>query len=417
MPETSSDNRPIACEAIILFADIADSVEVAHERSVEEYDEFVQQFQESALQAKPAVEFLKADDRFAYQLEARGDEVLLVIQPTAKGLFNAVKGALAYAFVLKLSWIASRYNLGRLRNGQPPRDCMVGIHKGLVTVRRRPMPEREAAEGYAISFAKRIQQAARGGEVTRILASAEFESACRTMLPSVKFGKSVLTDLKGIGGRVRAAELELIHYSDVLTSATGVLKSLARCTDDATLALLRQRALANPTETWVVRLAAGAHLARARLVARESPNLAVKLLDDALAIWPDFTEAHNLLWSTLFIQGRLVEAVRAYQRAIEIWPDVALVDGTLLSEADEMARVSDAAGVYAGLADVYISHGHFAQGVAECDRALTWDQNRADVYCLRAIAKRGLGDLDGADEDYSRAFELDESVADKPPDG
>jgi len=321
---------------------------------------------------------------------------MLVIEPTEESLPMAVKAVLAYAVALKLNWVASPYNLNRLRNGQIPRDCSVGLHKGLVTVGPRPLPERVAPEGFAISLCKRIQQAASHAEATRILATLEFESACRTWLPAVRFKKPVLTDVKGKGANVRAAEVESLVHSDLVHGAGTAVDSLTLCTGDEVLKLLKSRALENPGEIWVVRTAAVAHLFRAIQAGNEWPDRA-RFLKAAIKIWPEFAEVHNSLGLAYNQLGQHDKAATEFEEAIRLTPDFAFA--------------------YSNLGETYASLGRFDKAVEECSKAISLDSQLPHAYYTRAVAKFHLGDKDSAAADFMRACILQPWYKERPLDG
>lgn len=383
---SSEDSEIRRVEAVILFADIIGSVSTATEYSAEEYDHFMQQFHECALHARAAVEFWKTSGEFKYLLEARGDEVVLVIGADEPATSSAVKAALAYAVALKLNWISSPYNLNRLKNGDLPTDLSVGLHKGLVTVRKRYLPEREAPEGFAISFCKRIQTAAHDGEATRILASAEFESVCREALASARFGKRVLVGLKGISGPVEAAEVESILYGNLLSGA-GATKSLTGCTDDETLGLLAKRAAENPAETWVVRVAAVAHMLRAS-VEYERGNLGgmADFLKRATVIWPEFAEAHNNLGIALRNLGKFDEAADEYRAAMRISPESFVA--------------------HSNLGNLYLQLGQFEEAIAEYNEAMRLDPNDPLPHMNLGVAYGNLGRYEDAARETEDAVRL-----------
>ena len=417
---SAEDSEIRRVEAVILFADIIGSVSTATEYSAEEYDHFMQQFHECALHARAAVEFWKTSGEFKYLLEARGDEVVLVIEADEATTVNAVKAALAYAVALKLNWIGSPYNLARLEQGELPTDLSVGLHKGLVTVRKRYLPEREAPEGFAISFCKRIQTAAHDGEATRILASSEFERVCREALTSARFGKRVLVGLKGISGPVEASEVESILYGNLLSGA-GATKSLIGCTDDGTLSLLAKRASEHPAETWVVRVAAVAHLLRAS-VEYERGNLkgTADFLKRAASVWPAFAEAHNNLGVVLRNLGRFDEAADEYRAAMVISPESFVAHSNLGNLYLQLERFEEAIAEYneairlgpddplphTNLGVAYGNLGRFDDAVRECQEAIRLKPDDALSHSNLADAYLRLDRFDDALTESVRAVEL-----------
>jgi hypothetical protein len=298
-------------EAVILFADIIGSVNIADERSLVEYDGILEEFHECAQRAFPVGEYPQTGRLpgcLMYQV--RGDEAALVRQvPELEELLgpddqpkvsrqNVLNDSVHYAVQVKLAWLLSGYNLCRLHNDQLPRDVSVGLHVGRVIHRIRRFhedEERKTPEGLAISLCKRIQSKAARYGTTRILASSPFVSACASSPPSVTFSQPERVSLRGVHGVIEVAELEpplSEKYGIDYHTALNLEDHIA----DETLALLERSAMRNPGEKWLRWLAALSHTFRADLeIDGGASQQAVVHLQTALRIYPQYPYAQHLL--------------------------------------------------------------------------------------------------------------------------
>jgi hypothetical protein len=138
-----------------------------------------------------------------------GDEVLSFIPlPSKSGgngqrIIEVVASSVAFAFVLKLYWLASPYNLRRLIEKQFPRDIAVGIHIGPAETIRSYENHTDIA-GLHINVTKRLETAAREGRHSRIYASDDVAHL---------FGKWCAQHAEL--GRDKAAPLLYTHFSQV----------------------------------------------------------------------------------------------------------------------------------------------------------------------------------------------------------
>lgn len=169
--------------ATILFADIIGSSEVANERSVVEYGRFIDEFQQAALETCRCL--FGALHSATHECHIHGDEVCLIVysgpvlsdfrQSEDTDAYDAyledMRKAFIFALGLRLRWINTRYNWGRIANQLLPREIAIGIHHGPVGFWQHPAREVPAAEGYCINLAKRIEGYARNGTCSNILCS------------------------------------------------------------------------------------------------------------------------------------------------------------------------------------------------------------------------------------------------------
>ncbi len=120
-------------------------------------------------------------------------------------------------------------------------------------------------------------------------------------------------------------------------------------------------------------------------------NEAVLAFQQALQLVPDFTEAHSNLGNILYYQGKHDEAVACYQQALRIRPDDS--------------------GVYNNLGNVLVAQGKFAEAVAACQRAVQLDPTNAGAFNNLANAFKGFKDFDQAVACYRQAVYVNPDYA------
>lgn len=167
---------------LILFADLVSSTEVAAEVTPSDYARnYIASYHWAARRAE---EFISSKtifkkDRFLLTIDEvriAGDEVLsfspLSFQKHGRvKLEDMVASAVAFAYVTKLYWLASPYNLRRMLDKQFPRDIAVGIHIGPAALVPKKKEEARQLASLHINVAKRIETLAREGSESRIFAS------------------------------------------------------------------------------------------------------------------------------------------------------------------------------------------------------------------------------------------------------
>lgn len=166
---------------LILFADLIGSTEVAVEVTPSFYAQtYVSSYHWAA---RRAMTFIKSkavfpSERFKDVIKnfrIAGDEVLSftpldAVEDITKE--DIVASAIAFAYVTKLYWLVSPYNLQRMIGRQFPRDIAVGIHIGPAAVVPTSKNKKQIASLH-INATKRVEGKARGGKESRIFASYE----------------------------------------------------------------------------------------------------------------------------------------------------------------------------------------------------------------------------------------------------
>lgn len=185
---------PCEKQALVFFVDLVGSSAVSSERPILSYwEDYVRPFYVAIERTfaqycrHPATRFKflgMRDDPDVMQLSYRGDELVgFILFPPKEDLFSeqiqvAVGEVVRSLYTLKLFWLASSYNLSRIKEGQRPRDISAGIHIGPINLLRgrHNDPKERYHVGYAINLAKRVEGASRLGDASHIFATGEIYS-------------------------------------------------------------------------------------------------------------------------------------------------------------------------------------------------------------------------------------------------
>jgi len=149
-------------------------------------------------------------------------------------------------------------------------------------------------------------------------------------------------------------------------------------------------------------------------------GIAVDLITKALAVKPDFAEAHNNLGNAFKELGRLDEAAASYRQALVLKPDFADARYNLGNVFKELGRPEEAAASYRqalalkpGYAEAHNNLGAVLQdqgkldgAVASYRQALAVTPGYAEAHNNLGTALHDLGKLDGAVASYRQALIL-----------
>jgi Flp pilus assembly protein TadD len=152
---------------------------------------------------------------------------------------------------------------------------------------------------------------------------------------------------------------------------------------------------------------------------------AVAFCRRALALKPDFAEAHNNLGNALKDQGKLAEAVAGYRRAAELKPDFAEACSNLGNALREQGNLHEAvvcyrraleinpnfAAAHNNLGNALREQGRLDDAVAFCRRAVELKPDFAEAHNNLGNALREQGKLDDAVARYRQALKLKPGVA------
>jgi len=115
-------------------------------------------------------------------------------------------------------------------------------------------------------------------------------------------------------------------------------------------------------------------------------NAAVKCFEKALAIKPDYAEAHSNLGNTLKELGQLDAAVKCFEKALAIKPDYAEAHYNLGTTLQELGQLEETAKCY--------------------EQALAIKPDYAEAYCNLGITLQELGQLEEAVKCYEQALAI-----------
>jgi tetratricopeptide (TPR) repeat protein len=128
------------------------------------------------------------------------------------------------------------------------------------------------------------------------------------------------------------------------------------------------------------------HLLGVIAATQGEPNQAIELISKALAIVPNFADAHSNLGNAFRTAGRLADACASYRRAIALRPEFAAAHHNL------------------GLA--LYEHGHFEAAVESCERAISLDPQSVEAHVSLGKALRRVGRVEAAEILLGRAVQL-----------
>jgi predicted O-linked N-acetylglucosamine transferase (SPINDLY family) len=145
----------------------------------------------------------------------------------------------------------------------------------------------------------------------------------------------------------------------------------------------------------------------------------------ALALRPDYAEAHNNLGTALRASGNLEEAVTAYRRAVELKPTYFEAHNNLGNALRDLGKLEEAivacrmaltlqpkyAEAHANLGNALSDQGKLEEAVAAYQKALELKPNLAEAQSNLGNALRDLGRLEEAVAACHKAVELRPSYA------
>ena len=145
----------------------------------------------------------------------------------------------------------------------------------------------------------------------------------------------------------------------------------------------------------------------------------------ALALKPDFAEAHNNLGNALKKQGKLNEAVAQYERALALKPDYVVARLNLGNTFREQGKLDNAAAHYRralavnpnyveahnNLGNALKEQGKLDEAVAHYRHALAVNPNFVEAYNNLGNALKDQGKLDEAVAQYQRALTFRPNLA------
>jgi class 3 adenylate cyclase len=314
-------------ETIIMFVDIMGASEVSNHKSLKQYWEFVNKFQDLFRRVcdRQIREMYDEEDLDFIQHTERGDEGLLMFyRPTDQaGISADIDTAINIALELKREWLCLEENSERItKSGLLPVNLAVGIHAGRTYLEKKPKTDTNRGgwlpEGYAINLAKRVESYSRQGRFTHIFLS-EAAHGYLNSLPDERlylFDSPQVFSPKGISRDIRVYEVKH-HFlpSDWKEQSTSTSKRSKALLDPScvNLEVLEKALQINPTNLWLVeefiRSSMLSEYINMRPEQREDDKFMKRAFGTALDAANRLTQSDQRDAGALFIQG-LIEGER-----------------------------------------------------------------------------------------------------------
>ena len=149
-------------------------------------------------------------------------------------------------------------------------------------------------------------------------------------------------------------------------------------------------------------------------------DISVDLIMKALAIKPDYAEAHSNLGTSLNGQGKLDEAVASYNKALTIKPDYpeahnnlgnalqeqGKLNGAVASYHKALAIKPDYAEAHYNLGNVFRELGQFDEAISSYKKALAIKPDYAEAHSNLGTSLNDQGKLDEAVASYNKALTI-----------
>jgi len=408
-------------KAVTLFADIVGASEVSNNCSIDEYDEFIDEFHDICKKTRDLI--FPTSEYSVEEMESsiKGDEICLILhsgkdfesvsafaqEKEEDELIKDVKNAILFAVGLKLMWLISEYNRKRIRCWLVPRRLAVGINVGPVMFRVHAATGREkSSEGYTINLAKRIEGIAREGQYSKIFVCKEFRYICEHNDSPVEFDKERLFELTGITTPPYLHEIKDILDSKIVTGSV-VMKELEGLPKED-IELYYQTAEVNEQEFWLRKLVAYLLLASKdkRALGLLKKEEVVKNLfeqgnayyflnnfDDAVSNYQQILDIDSAFYPASFNLGITYREKGDFDKSLEY-----------LQKALEINPKSEEAHRAIGI--TYGEKGDFHKSLEYLQKALEINPKSEEAHRAIGITYREKGDFDKSLEYLQKALEI-----------
>lgn len=220
-------------EYLFLFTDLIDSTTVANMGTDDNYTKYIGSYHWAISRAKNFIQsnyvFPQSHFRRIIQnIEISGDEVysysLIERDTSPQEKEDLVASSVSFIYMLQLYWLASPYNLERLRENKPIMKISAGLHlgKGFDI----PTETSNTLVGLNINATKRIETKAKEGKQSNIYATSsvktlfdgwknsilkELPAKFRPPLSYTSFKNDQEINFKGLFSNIKVFELELSY--------------------------------------------------------------------------------------------------------------------------------------------------------------------------------------------------------------
>jgi tetratricopeptide (TPR) repeat protein len=363
MSEKKQEEKRIK-EATVLFADIIGCSVVSDNYTIKDYNKFLNNFHESAIQCKKM--FVSRSQGWSsekMEFSVRGDETCLILHSVDKK--NDIETTILFAIFLNFFWLVNKENQERIKADKLPRELGIGINQGFVWYDDHLLDEginkeyekKKTSEGYTINLAKRIEGASRNGRESKVFVSEEIKCIAEKLPLTFKFLKMLnnekesffisfdegkrYDDLKGISNPPYIYEIinfgEIINFSPLIIQKIRdlLIPSNSKFPIDKYIEI----AETNPHNFWLRKIKPFLKLIISKEEVRLLPKKktaegyfnegvkalyfrkyeeAISLLKEATNIKSDFYEAWIRLGNAYFKMKKYDEAIKYYKKASEI---------------------------------------------------------------------------------------------------
>lgn len=147
---------------------------------------------------------------------------------------------------------------------------------------------------------------------------------------------------------------------------------------------------------------------------------AAQLISKAIAIMPQYADAHNNLGNALKNMGKLDDALNSYHKAIAIKPDYADAHANLGNVLGDLGKLDEAVGSYQkaiainphssdahyNLGNAFQAQGKLDDALASYNTSLSINPNNAQAHYNLGLAHRNMGNLNKAISSLKNAIAI-----------
>ena len=299
--------------AVILFADIMNSSELANSLIFEEYNVFVEEFQQVMGEVLNGNILCMKEYSPGSNFEAsiRGDEVCLILY--TDNIEEDIKTVFRVAVEMKRKWLTSKKNVQRIKDGRNIIDIGIGVNCGYLIVSDhhrivgKKITSQRTAEGYSINLAKRIEGYSREGDYSKIFVSRSVFNILRVKF-QIAFSRVHRATFKGIAQRIPIYEVKSVGHVEQTEFPTAKLSERDEEIYD-------QAVESNPHDLWLILDLAHHYFDK------EEYDKAVETYRLAIEVDPDFSPAHMYLGRAHFRNLMYEDALPHIEQARELNPE------------------------------------------------------------------------------------------------